>query len=55
MILKDILDRHSEHCVGQEPSLEWMRALSTPDVKAELGSYNGVGPKVDRVEIKRSV
>ena len=36
--------------MGQEPSLEWMRALSTADVKAELGAYNGVGPKVDKVE-----
>jgi 3-methyladenine DNA glycosylase/8-oxoguanine DNA glycosylase len=29
-----------------EPSLEWMRELSTADVKAELGAYKGVGPKV---------
>ena len=55
VILKDILERHSEYCVGQEPSLEWMRALSTADIKAELGAYNGVGPKVERLENSRAV
>lgn len=46
IILQDILDNHSEFCVNGEPSLEWMRALSTADVKAKLTAYDGVGPKV---------
>jgi hypothetical protein len=46
IILQDILDNHFEFCVNGEPSLEWMRALSTADVKAKLTAYDGVGPKV---------
>ena len=44
--MQDILDNHPEFCVNGEPSLEWMRALSTADVKAKLTAYDGVGPKV---------
>lgn len=46
MILEDILDKHSNKCIKGEPTLEWMRGLSTADVKAQLGGYKGVGPKV---------
>lgn len=46
IILQDIIDNYSEFCVNGEPSLEWMRALSTADVKAKLTAYDGVGPKV---------
>jgi endonuclease-3 len=45
IILEDILSRHGDKCVKGEPSLEWMRALPTNEVKAELSAYKGVGPK----------
>jgi len=45
IILEDILNRHGDKCVDGEPSLEWMRALPTSEVKAELSAYKGVGPK----------
>ena len=44
-ILNSLLTDHSSDCHNGEPSLEWMRSLSTEAVKHELRKFNGVGPK----------
>ncbi|KAG5178261.1 DNA glycosylase [Tribonema minus] len=44
-ILRWILENRAEHCPRGEPSLEYLRALPTPDVKQELSHFKGVGPK----------
>lgn len=45
-ILETILAERPEDCPGGEPSLEYVREMSTEEVKAELGRFKGVGPKV---------
>jgi len=44
-LLSSILNEYPQHCVGGEPSLDFMRALPTEEVKAKLLRYKGIGPK----------
>lgn len=44
-ILETVLKERPADCVGGEPSLEYVRAMSTEEIKAELGRFKGVGPK----------
>lgn len=44
-ILEKVLQEKPEACPDGEPSLEWLRTMTTEEIKAYLGAFKGVGPK----------
>lgn len=45
MILQTLLEERPKDCKDGEPSMEYLRQLTTEEIKAELGRFKGVGPK----------
>ena len=45
VILETVLKEKPEACKDGEPSLEFLRAMTTEEIKAYLGAFKGVGPK----------
>ena len=44
-IIDYLLEEHGRRCMKGEPSYDWLRELTTAEVKAELQQHKGVGPK----------
>jgi endonuclease-3 len=44
-ICRTLLEERPQDCMDGEPSLEYIRSMSTDDIKKELGRFKGVGPK----------